>query len=208
MARSTTRPCRRRRRPRCSATSTTPRSRSTASPRASTARARASRRDRRPRRHAAGLPDRLHLRRLPAAAVSGRRSRAGASRRCHSPGTRDRRRQGGQRWFHLYPDEKIAHDDELHWTGINQNWNWMCADCHSTNLRRNYDLSTDSYQHDLLGARTSSCEACHGPGSRHVAWASAGAGRPTATKGLDRAAARSRRGSVAVRRRRQHRPRA
>lgn len=24
--------------------------------------------------------------------------------------------QGGQRWFHLYPGEKIAHDDELHWT--------------------------------------------------------------------------------------------
>jgi len=35
--------------------------------------------------------------------------------------------QGGQRWFHLYPDERITHDDELHWTGPNQNWNNMCA---------------------------------------------------------------------------------
>ncbi len=33
--------------------------------------------------------------------------------------------QGGQRWFHLYPDEKIAHDDELHWTRLNQNWKGM-----------------------------------------------------------------------------------
>ena len=44
------------------------------------------------------------------------------------------KKEGGQRWFHLYPDEPIRHDDELHWTGINQNWNYMCADCHSTNL--------------------------------------------------------------------------
>jgi len=41
-------------------------------------------------------------------------------------------KEGGQRWFPLYPDEKIAHDDELHWTGPNQNWNYMCAECHST----------------------------------------------------------------------------
>jgi hypothetical protein len=38
--------------------------------------------------------------------------------------------KGGQRWFHLYPDEKISHDDPLHWTGPNQNWNFMCAECH------------------------------------------------------------------------------
>ena len=43
------------------------------------------------------------------------------------------RAQGGQRWFHLYPDEAIGSDDELHWTGLQMNWNYMCADCHSTN---------------------------------------------------------------------------
>ena len=47
--------------------------------------------------------------------------------------------QGGQRWFHLYPKERITHNDELHWTRPAQNWNFMCADCHSTNLRKNYD---------------------------------------------------------------------
>ena len=35
---------------------------------------------------------------------------------------------GGQRWFHLYPDERITSDDPLHWTSPNQNWNYMCAD--------------------------------------------------------------------------------
>ena len=91
--------------------------------------------------------------------------------------------QGGQRWFHLYPDEKIAHDDELHWTGINQNWNWMCADCHSTNLVRGYDLKTDSY-HTTWSALNVSCEACHGPGSGHVAWAKAGADAADPARGL------------------------
>src|SRR5262245_22868642 len=29
--------------------------------------------------------------------------------------------EGGQRWFHLYPNEEIKHDDVLHWTKLNQN---------------------------------------------------------------------------------------
>ena len=84
--------------------------------------------------------------------------------------------QGGQRWFHLYPQEKIAHDDELHWTGRNQNWNFMCADCHSTNLQKKYDLKQDTYQ-TTWSEMDVSCEACHGPGSRHVHWATSGAYR-------------------------------
>ena len=54
--------------------------------------------------------------------------------------------EGGQRWFHIYPNEPIPHDDVLHWTGPNQNWNFMCAECHSTDLRRNYDLEQDAYE--------------------------------------------------------------
>ena len=53
--------------------------------------------------------------------------------------------QGGQRWFHLYPDQQITHRDPLHWTGMYQNWNFMCADCHSGHLQRNYDADTDRY---------------------------------------------------------------
>ena len=78
--------------------------------------------------------------------------------------------EGGQRWFHLYPDEHIRHDDELHWTGINQNWNFMCADCHSTNLRKNYDFDTKVYN-TTWSEIDVSCEACHGPASRHFDWA-------------------------------------
>jgi predicted CXXCH cytochrome family protein len=75
--------------------------------------------------------------------------------------------QGGQRWFHLYPDEKIGHDDELHWTRRQQNWNYMCADCHSTNLQKNYDAAANSYA-TTWSEISVGCEACHGPGSVHV----------------------------------------
>lgn len=77
--------------------------------------------------------------------------------------------QGGQRWFHLYPDQKLKAGDSLHWSGRDQNWNFMCASCHSTNLQRNYDLTNDSYKTTWSEINVA-CEACHGPGSRHVAW--------------------------------------
>ena len=78
--------------------------------------------------------------------------------------------QGGQRWFHLYPNEEIRHDDILHWTRLNQNWNFMCAECHSTGVRKNYDAANDRF--NTTWAEISvGCETCHGQGSRHVAWA-------------------------------------
>ena len=81
--------------------------------------------------------------------------------------------QSGQRWFHLYPNEKIDHMDELHWTRRSQNWNFMCAECHSTDVQKNYDATSRTY-HTTWSEIDVSCEACHGPGSEHVAWAKAG----------------------------------
>jgi predicted CXXCH cytochrome family protein len=78
--------------------------------------------------------------------------------------------QGGQRWFHLYPDEEIKHDDVLHWTKLNQNWNFMCAECHSTGVRKNYDATNDRF-HTTWTEISVGCEACHGKGSRHINWA-------------------------------------
>jgi predicted CXXCH cytochrome family protein len=77
--------------------------------------------------------------------------------------------QGGQRWFHLYPNEEIRHDDVLHWTKLNQNWNFMCAECHSTGVRKNYDALNDRFA-STFAEISVGCEACHGQGSRHVAW--------------------------------------
>jgi tetratricopeptide (TPR) repeat protein len=77
---------------------------------------------------------------------------------------------GGQRWFHLYPDEKITYKDELHWTRPSFNWNGMCAECHSTNLQKNYDSKTGIFKTSWSEINVS-CEACHGPASNHLTWA-------------------------------------
>jgi tetratricopeptide (TPR) repeat protein len=74
-------------------------------------------------------------------------------------------------WFYVAPpdvkDEKLEPGDPLHWTGLAQNWNTMCAECHSTDVRKNYDLKANTY-HTTFEEIDVSCEACHGPGSLHV----------------------------------------
>ena len=74
-----------------------------------------------------------------------------------------------KKWYHLYPDEPLDPKDWLYWTNAGQNWNGMCAECHSTNLRKNYAPETDTYQTTWSDIDVG-CEACHGPGSRHVEW--------------------------------------
>ncbi len=87
-------------------------------------------------------------------------------------------------WFYLAPPdvpEKLAASDDLHWTGVAQRWNNMCADCHSTDFHKNFVPPSPSALPDpvplgdIPGSYHStfvemhvSCEACHGPGSVHV----------------------------------------
>jgi predicted CXXCH cytochrome family protein len=90
-----------------------------------------------------------------------------------------------KRWFALYPDERHKPDDPLHSTGRYQNWNLMCAECHSTDVRRRYDAANDSYDTQWAELNVG-CQACHGPGSAHVEWAAKAGAKPA--KDLPRAA--------------------
>jgi predicted CXXCH cytochrome family protein len=92
--------------------------------------------------------------------------------------------QGGRRWFHLYPGQKLKPGDPLHWTGRDQTWNYQCADCHPTVLKKNFDLAANRYATNWTDLDVA-CEACHGPGSRHVAWAKAHAERGAYPSGID-----------------------
>jgi tetratricopeptide (TPR) repeat protein len=93
------------------------------------------------------------------------------------------RSDGGQRWFHLQPDETIGHGDPLHWTGATASWNYMCADCHSTNVRKAWSATSSSYA-TSYAEMSIACEACHGPGSQHVAWVKDPQRRTDDRKGL------------------------
>ncbi len=84
---------------------------------------------------------------------------------------------GGQRWFDLYPQFNKSHQD-FFWTNIGQNWNYMCADCHSTNLDKNFDVETNTYNTTFSEINVA-CEACHGPASDHIAWSEKAAKKPT-----------------------------
>ncbi len=74
-------------------------------------------------------------------------------------------------WYHQYKGQQIPQNDWLHWTGGGQRWNTMCAECHSTNLQKNYNLQKDAFSTSYDNI-TVSCEACHGPGGAHLNWAS------------------------------------
>ncbi len=90
---------------------------------------------------------------------------------------------GGQRWFHLYPKQDIKAGDPMHWTGIGQNWKFMCAECHATNLRKAFAADRKEYR-TTWAEMGVGCEACHGPGAAHVAWAQAKRdGKPTNVAG-------------------------
>ena len=91
------------------------------------------------------------------------------------------RDKGGQRWFHLYPDEKLQPGSRLHWTGRDQTWNYMCAACHTTDLKKNFNLSANTYATTWANLGVT-CEACHGPGSRHVTLAKSGLSTAPADK--------------------------
>lgn len=72
-----------------------------------------------------------------------------------------------KKWFNQYAGQKIPSHDWLHWTGNSQNWNTMCATCHSTNLHKNYDTKTDTYKTSYSVINVS-CESCHGAGEKHL----------------------------------------
>ena len=78
------------------------------------------------------------------------------------------------RWFDMagmvYQAEELKPESWFYWTNQSQNWNGMCAECHSTNLQKNYDLEKDSFNTTWSDINVN-CEACHGPGSEHLDWA-------------------------------------
>lgn len=88
----------------------------------------------------------------------------------------------GKRWFGLYPDARIPPGDPLHWSGRRFTWNSSCAECHSTDLRLNYDPDSAGYRTSWAEINVS-CQACHGPGSQHLAWARDPKRKPQGNKG-------------------------
>jgi Flp pilus assembly protein TadD len=108
-------------------------------------------------------------------------------------------------WFNVYGTEDRQPGEWGHWSGRGMNWNTMCATCHNTRLRKNYDTTNDVFRTAMV-ERGVGCESCHGPMKAHNDWqyANEGKGLPDPTiKKLSReqmfdtcAACHSRRGEI------------
>ena len=69
---------------------------------------------------------------------------------------------GGQQWYHL--DEKLGETrhPRLDWDQPLQSWNGMCADCHSTGVKRGFDPERNLFSTSFTGVAVE-CTACHVP---------------------------------------------
>jgi tetratricopeptide (TPR) repeat protein len=72
-------------------------------------------------------------------------------------------------WFDVYGNEDRRPGEWGHWTGRGMTWNAMCAGCHNTRLRKNYDEATDTYR-TAMAEMSVGCESCHGPMKAHTEW--------------------------------------
>lgn len=75
--------------------------------------------------------------------------------------------KGGQKWYPNYANEDIQANDRLHWQQPLQNWNGMCADCHSDGLKRNYSSSENSFDSHWDNINIG-CQSCHGKMDDHT----------------------------------------
>lgn len=92
------------------------------------------------------------------------------------------------RWFHLYAGEGVGHEHRLHWTGAQQNADFMCLECHTTGFERRHDPETRTFD-SRWHAPGVGCQACHGPASAHLRWAESPQG--DTQKGFSREAVES-----------------
>jgi predicted CXXCH cytochrome family protein len=63
-------------------------------------------------------------------------------------------------WFNVFDDERRQPGEWGHWRGRGMNWNSMCAHCHLTDFRKNYDSATDTY-HSTWREHGVGCSQCH-----------------------------------------------
>lgn len=68
--------------------------------------------------------------------------------------------EGGQKWYANNLTEDIKPNDRLHWLQPLQNWNGMCADCHSDGLVRNYSLEKKAFDTHYTNINVG-CVSCH-----------------------------------------------
>ncbi|MBF0328149.1 MAG: hypothetical protein HQL10_03255 [Nitrospirae bacterium] len=55
-----------------------------------------------------------------------------------------------------------------YWSDKVNTWQTQCGSCHVTNLEFEYDEKNDTFKDTKWADNGAGCEACHGPGSKHI----------------------------------------
>ena len=76
-----------------------------------------------------------------------------------------------QQWFDFHGPASSSPGDGDYWSDAGRIWQYNCAGCHTTGLKINYELTTESFETEMIETGVG-CEACHGPGSNHIKAAS------------------------------------
>lgn len=78
-----------------------------------------------------------------------------------------------KQWYNN-PESAIRHfpnrteeDQALRWTDVQYTFNTSCYSCHVSQLRNNFDLTSNTYQTHWKEVGIN-CETCHGPSGEHV----------------------------------------
>lgn len=70
-------------------------------------------------------------------------------------------------WFNVFGDERRQPGEWGHWRGRGMNWNSMCAHCHLTDYKKNYNPTTDTYA-STWREHGVGCAQCHNLPSDHA----------------------------------------
>jgi hypothetical protein len=64
-----------------------------------------------------------------------------------------------QQWFDFHGPASNSPGDGAYWSDDGRTWQFNCAGCHTTGLKINYDLTTESFETDMIEPGVG-CEAC------------------------------------------------
>ena len=70
-------------------------------------------------------------------------------------------------WFDVFSGDQRTAADWGHWTGRGMTWNTQCAWCHMTDFKKNYNISTDTYNSHWKEMGIG-CTQCHGDIASHA----------------------------------------
>jgi len=73
-----------------------------------------------------------------------------------------------EKWSDYQGLQKLNYDHPNYWAAKGRTWQDKCGSCHVTGLSYEYDPKTETYKNTTWVDNGAGCEACHGPGSKHM----------------------------------------